>query len=402
MAKKNKKIQLYDIPQASDTPIMEQPKQVVEEQKPAATATPVAETTAETPATTEVKEEATAFPLTPLYDRVTAKQAEAQAAQERADALVEVFKKADGEGRAMLLNIMKEAEPKKDEDEEKRLRTLAKVQAWGDMLGALTSGVVANTGRYGKGYIPYLPSGSALSSIDKINEMQDEYAKRKLEWDGNMLNFRLGQEQAKIDAAKALATAAQSDAAAKAKEADDAYADALDAADRWTRLGIEEEGRNARNAANIASRERVAYINAMNKGRGGSGKDADEEDMDDIMLGWYDILDPWMPQDIESWAEEYDIKGKSLGKKKTVKKSTYEDDLPARKRDAKRNVVLKRAKALYETGEFSQDEAFLIALGEDLKAKGMPKADIQLVLRYMQQGYDYKEALAMVARNKMN
>lgn len=398
MAKKNKKIQLYDIPQASDTPIMEQPKQEVKEQTPAVTATPVAGTTAETPATTEVKEETTASPLTPLYDRVTAKQAEAQAAQERADALVEAFKKADGEGRAMLLNIMKEAEPKKDEDEEKRLRTLAKVQAWGDMLGALTSGVVANTGRYGKGYIPYLPSGSALSSIDKINEMQDEYAKRKLEWDGNMLNFRLGQEQAKIDAAKALATAAQSDADAKAKEADDAYADALDAADRWTRLGIEEEGRNARNAANIASRERTAYINAMNKGKG----DTEEEDMDSIMLEWYDILEPWEPQDIESWAEEYDIKGKSRGKKKTVKKSTYEDDLPARERELKKNAVIKRAKALYETGEFSQDEAFRIAVGEDLKAKGMPKADIQLVLRYMQQGYDYKEALAKVARNKMN
>lgn len=400
MAKKNKEIQLYDIPQASDTPIMEQPKPEVEEQKPAATATPVAEATAETPATTEVKEEATASPLTPLYDRVTAKQAEAQAAQERADALVEAFKKADGEGRAMLLNIMKEAEPKKDEDEEKRLRTLVKVQAWGDMLSALTSGVVANTGRYGKGYIPYLPSGSALSSIDKINEMQDEYAKRKLDWDGNMLNFRLGQEQAKIDAAKALATAAQGKADAKAKEADDAYADALDAADRWTRLGIEEEGRNARNAADIASRERVAYINAMNKGKGGSGKD--EEDMDAIMLGWYDILDPWEPQDIESWAEEYDTKGNSLGKKKTVKKSTYEDDLPARQSELKKNAVIKRAKTLYETGEFSQDEAFLIAVGEDLKAKGMPKADRQLVLRYMQQGYDYKEALAMVARNKKN
>lgn len=398
MAKKNKKIQLYDIPQASDTPIKEQPKQEVEEQKPAATATPEAETTAETPANTEVKEEATASPLTPLYDRVTAKQAEAQAAQERADALVEAFKKADGEGRAMLLNIMKEAEPKKDEDEEKRLRTLAKVQAWGDMLGALTSGVVANTGRYGKGYIPYLPSGSALSSIDKINEMQDEYAKRKLDWDGNMLNFRLGQEQAKIDAAKALATAAQSDAAAKAKEAEDAYADALDAADRWTRLGIEEEGRNARNAANIASRERTAYINAMNKGKG----DTEEEDMDSIMLEWYDILEPWEAQDIESWAEEYDMAGHVTGKKKTITKSKYKDDLEDRKRDAKRNVVLKRAKALYETGEFSQDEAFRIAVGEDLKAKGMPKADIQLVLRYMQQGYDYKEALAKVARNKMN
>lgn len=384
MAKKNKDIQLYDIPQASDTPIVEQPKQVVEEQ---------------TPATTEVKEETTASPLTPLYDRVTAKQAEAQAAQERADALAEAFRKADGEGRAMLLNILQEAEPKKDEDEEKRLRTLAKVQAWGDMLGALTSGVVANTGRYGKGYIPYLPSGSALSSIDKINKMQDEYAKRKLEWDGNMLNFRLGQEQAKIDAAKALASAAQSDAAVKAKEADDAYADALDAADRWTRMGIEEQNRNARTAADIASRERVAYINAMNKAK----KDTDEgEDMDAIMLDWYDILEPWVPQDIVSWAEVYDDVGLLKGKKMNISKSMYKDDLPARQRELKMNAVIKRAKALYETGEFSQDEAFLIAVGEDLKAKGMPKADIQLVLSYIQQGYNYKEALAMVARNKKN
>jgi hypothetical protein len=380
MAKKNKDIQLYDIPQASDTPIVEQPKQVVEEQAPA---------------TTEAEEETTASPLTPLYDRVTAKQAEAQAAQERADALAEAFRKADGEGRAMLLNILQEAEPKKDEDEEKRLRTLAKVQAWGDMLGALTSGVVANTGRYGKGYIPYLPSGSALSSIDKINKMQDEYAKRKLEWDGNMLNFRLGQEQAKIDAAKALASAAQSDAAAKAKEADDAYADALDAADRWTRMGIEEQNRNARTAADIASRERVAYINAMNKAK----KDTDEEeDMNAIMLGWYDILDPWEPQDIESWTEEYDKKGNLKGKRKDIDKSKYEDDLPARQRKLKKNAVIKRAKALYETGEFSQDEAFLIAVGENLEAKGLPVEDIQRVLKYMQQGYDYKRAVAMVVK----
>lgn len=375
------------MPQASDTPIMEQPKQVVEEQNTAFEE--------ESPEGDNAEEEATASPLTPLYDRVTAKQAEAQAAQERADALAEAFRKADGEGRAMLLNIMREAEPKKDEDEEKRLRTLAKVQAWGDMLGALTSGVVANTGKYGKGYIPYLPSGSALSSIDKINKMQDEYAKRKLEWDGNMLNFRLGNEQAKIEAARALATAAQSSADAKAKEADDAYANALDAADRWTRMGIEEQNRNARTAADIASRERTAYINAM-------GKDTvEEEDMNAIMLGWYDILDPWVPQDIESWTEEHDQYG-NISKKKTVKKSTYEDDLPARQRELNMNAVIKRAKALYETREFSQDEAFLIAVGEDLKAKGMPKADIQLVLSYIQQGYDYKEALAMVARNKMN
>lgn len=387
MAKKNKDIQLYDIPQASDTPIMEQPKQVEEEQNTAFEE--------ESPEGDNAEEEATASPLTPLYDRVTAKQAEAQAAQERADALAEAFRKADGEGRAMLLNIMREAEPKKDEDEEKRLRTLAKVQAWGDMLGALTSGVVANTGKYGKGYIPYLPSGSALSSIDKINKMQDEYAKRKLEWDGNMLNFRLGNEQAKIEAARALATAAQSSADAKAKEADDAYADALDAADRWTRMGIEEQNRNARTAADIASRERTAYINAM-------GKDTvEEEDMNAIMLGWYDILDPWVPQDIESWTEEHDQDG-IISKKKTVKKSTYEDDLPARQRKLNMNAVIKRAKALYKTREFSQDEAFLIAVGEDLKAKGMPKADIQLVLSYIQQGYDYEEALAMVARNKMN
>lgn len=365
MAKKNKKIQLYDIPQASDTPIMEQPKQEVEEQKPAATATPVAETTAETPATTEVKEEATASSLTPLYDRVTAKQAEAQAAQERADALVEAFKRADGEGRAMLLNILKEAEPKKDEDEEKRLRTLAKVQAWGDMLGALTSGVVANTGRYGKGYIPYLPSGSALSSIDKINEMQDEYAKRKLEWDGNMLNFRLGQEQAKIDAAKALATAAQSDAAAKAKEADDAYADALDAADRWTRLGIEEEGRNARNAANIASRERTAYINAMNKGKGG-----EEKKREAIVFDAYNKLFPWKPRDIESWTEVYDMAGNVEGKKKNIRKSTYKDDLPGIEIEARFNEYANAVADLVEMGYAEENALALVRaqLEEDMKA----------------------------------
>lgn len=365
MAKKNKDIQLYDIPQASDTPIKEQPKQEVEEQTPAVTVTPVAETTAETPATTEVKEEATASPLTPLYDRVTAKQAEAQAAQERADALVEAFKKADGEGRAMLLNILKEAEPKKDEDEEKRLRTLAKVQAWGDMLGALTSGVVANTGRYGKGYIPYLPSGSALSSIDKINEMQDEYAKRKLDWDGNMLNFRLGQEQAKINAAKALATAAQSKADAKAKEAEDAYADALDAADRWTRLGIEEEGRNARNTADIASRERVAYINAMNKGKGG-----EEKKREAIVFDAYNKLFPWKPRDIESWSEVYNIAGQVTGKKKNIRKSTYKEDLPGIEIEARFNEYANAVADLVEMGYAEEDALALVRaqLEEDMKA----------------------------------
>jgi hypothetical protein len=163
--------------------------------------------------------------------------------------------------------------------------------------------------------------------------MQDEYAKRKLAWDDNMINFRLGNEQAKIEAAKALATKAQSTADAKAKVAEDAYADALETTDRWNRLQVEEQGRAERAAAAAASRERVAQINAKAK----ENKPLDFEDEQAILLSAYDAISPWEPTEYEDVRETYNAYGRPSGTSIGKKQTTYSQDKPKRQAEAQKN-----------------------------------------------------------------
>lgn len=228
-----------------------------EEAETSTTPTTTEETATDTTEATEEAAEEDVY--SPIMNYVMQRNARAQRLAEQAaleEEQAREFERAFHEsgiaGREKMLDMLRE--PQRDVDQEKRLRTLSKVQAWGDMLNALTAGIVANTGKYGKGYVPYIPKNSALGSIDKLNKMQDEYRKRKLEWDNNMLNFELGNEQAKMEAAKALATNAANKAAATRKAAAEAEDDAASSYEDMVKFIMREQGLDRRHAEDIMAR----------------------------------------------------------------------------------------------------------------------------------------------------
>lgn len=331
------------------------------------------------------------------------KQAQRDAAQKAMTSSakeVEDMAKKLAEARENKWSVYKvwadEQKPVYDEDKARKLKNRALVKSLGDVLSAVASGAHAY-GKRGAGVVPTLASNSPLKDVEKINEMQKEYLKRKEAWKALEGKVRLG----KADEDYAEGKTAYEKAVAKMDKAKTAYDTARKAYDDAIKgygddmLDLtKEEWKQDRADARVAKREAGANYRASIKGNG--NKKTEKEDA--LFLDWYDILEPWEPRDVIT--EKYDMTGELEGYSKQYSK--YKDDVEDRKREAKRNVVLKRAKVLYETGEFTKDEALIIAIGENLKAKGMPEADRQLVLRYMQQGYDYKEALAMVARNKKN
>lgn len=276
--------------------------------------------------TTEATEEATEEDAyTPLMNHVMQRNARAQQLAEKAaleEEQAREFERAFHEsgiaGREKMLDMLKDREPQRDVDQEKRLRTLSKVQAWGDMLNALTAGIVANTGKYGKGYVPYIPKNSALGSIDKLNKMQDEYRKRKLEWDNNMLNFELGNEQAKMEAAKALATNAANKAAATRKAAAEAEDDAVSSYEDMVKFIMREQGLDRRHAQDIIARyQTTAMRNASDANKAKAGKD------EGLAIRLLDHFEPWTAKDKTKLNE--------FGEEVAGGKSTYKEDYLERK-----------------------------------------------------------------------
>lgn len=275
--------------------------------------------------TTEATEEATEEEAyAPLMNYVMQRNARAQQLAEQA-ALEEeqareferAFQESGIAGREKMLDMLKDREPQRDVDQEKRLRTLSKVQAWGDMLNALTAGIVANSGKYGKGYVPYIPKNSALGSIDKLNKMRDEYRKRKLEWDNNMLNFELGNEQAKMEAAKALATNAANKAAATRKAAAEAEDEAVSSYEDMVKFIMREQGLDRRHAQDIMARfQTTAMRNASD------AENAKKEKDKDLAIRLLDHFEPWTPKDKTKLNE--------FGDEVPGGKSTYQEDLPER------------------------------------------------------------------------
>lgn len=257
------------------------------------TTTPTTTEEAATDATEATEEEAYPQLMNFVAQRnARAQQLAEQAAleEEQAREFERAFHESGIAGREKMLDMLKDREPQRDVDQEKRLRTLSKVQAWGDMLNALTAGIVANTGKYGKGYVPYIPKNSALGSIEKLNEMQDEYRKRKLEWDNNMLNFELGNEQAKMEAAKALATNAANKAAATRKAAAEAEGDAVSSYEDMVKFIMREQGLDRRHAEGIiASYQATAMRNASDAAK------ARQSNRTEAARRAFDHFSPWTP-----------------------------------------------------------------------------------------------------------
>lgn len=309
---------------------------------PTTTEETVTETTEATEEAAEEETEEEAYPQ--LMNFVAQRNARAQQLAEQAaleEEQAREFERAFHEsgiaGREKMLDMLKDSEPQRDVDQEKRLRTLSKVQAWGDMLNALTAGIVANTGKYGKGYVPYIPKNSALGSIDKLNKMQDEYRKRKLEWDNNMLSFELGNEQAKMEAAKALATNAANKAKETRKAAAEAEADAVSSYEDMVKFIMREQGLDRRHAQDIIARfQTTAMRNASDANNAKAEKDKG------LAIRILDHFEPWTPK----------VKGTSMNAFGEIeeKMSTYSEDLPERENYAPNSRSMIVADAFMKAG----------------------------------------------------
>ncbi|MBO5018163.1 MAG: hypothetical protein J6C56_04800 [Alistipes sp.] len=391
--KKNELMPEWNIPEANNTPVTEEATPTTEETTPMTTAT--------TEATTPETEEEAYVP--PIYGYVAQKQAEAERANADAAELLQRYKTAQANGDSAIMALMQSAEPKRKEDEEKRLRNIAKIQAFGDILSAAARGYFAFRDK-GARYVPNVPLNSPFKSIEDLNRLQAEYQQRKEKWDADMLQFNLGRERDKVAAAQALATAAQEDAANKGKALEDAWLKALEQEHSMRELGIREQGANARaayreagaNARNQASNYTRLQAAAMR----GTGPSDDE---DDVTMWMYNRLNPWSPRDISTTntSIEYDMNGREIGRTTRTDQawSNYEDDEEMRRAEAETSGIVNNAKLLYDSG-YSKQEALAIAVQISLEERGFDSTFINDVLVSIRRGESYKDAIQKAAKNK--
>lgn len=355
--KKNELMPEWNIPEANNTPVTEEATPTTEETTPMTTAT--TETT-----TPETEEEAY---VPPIYGYVAQKQAEAEKANADAAELLQRYKTAQANGDSAIMALMQSAEPKRKEDEEKRLRNIAKIQAFGDILSAAARGYFAFRDK-GARYVPNVPLNSPFKSIEDLNRLQAEYQQRKEKWDADMLQFNLGRERDKVAAAQALATAAQEDAANKGKALEDAWLKALEQEHSMRELGIREQGANARaayreagaNARNQAdnyTRLQAAAMKGTGSGKGTSASTRvngwDSMDAEEQALYIYDALYPWAPRQISGTTrtETTDEFGNpKISTSISQKGSQYSEDKPLRMSQAMTDEYVAAVFDLLENG----------------------------------------------------
>ena len=308
--------------------------------------TPTEETTTtevtETPATTEATTEATTTTetteeaeedeetLLPLSNYVREAQERAAASDAEAQALLTAYNEALKNGDSAMLRLLEDAEPKRDDNKEERLRKQAIIQGFGDLMSSIAMGAHA-FGMKGAGYVPQLKESSALKSIEELNRLREEYAKKKEAWDGVMLNYKMGAEQAKVEGKKALATAAEARAKKDREDYEKLRIEAEKLGIDLNKFMIGEENKNLRTAATIAAaQERV------DKAAAKAAEEKRKKGRTDAARRAYDHFNPWVATE------------SGEGPMKRVSK--YKDDLPLRDAQMWDNDDVKAALAYYDAG----------------------------------------------------
>lgn len=374
---------LWEVPEYADTATT--PKETAVATTPAAT-TPATTATTQTTQTPSTATEEAETPL--IYDLVKRKVDEVEATQTRANELLDAYKTAQANGDSAISALLKSAEPKRKENEEKRLRNIAKVQAFGDMLSAAARGVFAYN-KKGMGYVPKVDLNSPLKNIEKLNEMRDLYLKEKKAWDADMLKFNIEREADKEAAAKALATAAQERADDAQKGLDELLLASIKMDDAWKRHKDAEDRADKR--AKDANNTR-RYIASLQ----GSGSDNDEDE--NIAERMYNRLHPWKPRPIKTTEEINGPDGM-----KTVERTTeskYADDQKQRQLDAETNGIVNTALVLYNDG-LTEEEALLTAVSISLMDRGFSETYIEKVIDGMQKGQSYEKAIENAVRGNL-
>lgn len=139
----------------------------------------------------------------------------------------EEWKRNINNGLSLRENLVNEQKPQRKEDAEKMARRSAIIKGVGDLLSALTVGI-HGYGKNGAGVVPTLSSNSPLKDIDKLNELQAEYLKRKEAWDELVRNTEI----AKADSATELSKYAYEKALAKMASAQKDYKAAVEGLDK--------------------------------------------------------------------------------------------------------------------------------------------------------------------------
>ena len=117
-----------------------------------------------------------------------------------ADVAKTAWETALSEGISLRNAITQEQKPQRKEELEQKMRNNAMIKGFGDLASALAVGINAY-GKNGAGVVPTLASNSPLKDIEKLNEIQEEYLKRREAW--NTIEQKLRMEDAATSTAKA-------------------------------------------------------------------------------------------------------------------------------------------------------------------------------------------------------
>ena len=253
--------------------------------------------------------------ISSMGDTYAQQMAEKEAAEARYKEAIDKMHNARANNRSAMYALLEEQKPTYDYDREKRERNKATIKALGDVLSAVTAGANAY-GKNGAGVIPTLASNSPYKEIEKINTMQEEYRKRNEAWKALDIKMRADEENAKLAAAEALATAS-------GKNLEDAIAD-LNATREAVNKGMleigkaesKEQGANTREAMRQTGAYNRAVYNAQIKDQIKAEAKEAEEVSDDEILRIVDELYGKQSYDkvSESTRPGIDISGNPTGK----------------------------------------------------------------------------------------
>lgn len=139
-------------------------------------------------------------------------------ASEAIDPAEEALKAARENQLSFRRALVNESKPVRKENDEKMARRAALIKSGGDLLSALAVGINAY-GKNGAGVVPTLAENSPLKELEKMNKLQEEYAKRKEAWESIERKLRMEEKSAET----AEASEAYQEAVNKMKSAQDAY-----------------------------------------------------------------------------------------------------------------------------------------------------------------------------------
>lgn len=140
--------------------------------------------------------EQTATPLTfeSIYNNALSRRREQN---NRREAVLAKIRESQDKGTDLRKALFEANEPKRDEEREKRIRTMAKIEAWGNLLSALGAGIIGTTT---KGYVPVTGNSYPFKALGELNKMEEDYLREGKEYRNLRFKTDLAGQQAQEQA----------------------------------------------------------------------------------------------------------------------------------------------------------------------------------------------------------